>query len=549
MHWTEPVKVISANKPGGALDNHSIYLASLVKTNEGYRVYYGAMSNRKEWHIYLSQGKHRSTHRIRYHRSKGGRIMSLPDMDTLQTRLAQLQQALRARKIPVILLFEGFGAAGKGTLISHLMVNLDPRGFKVHSMQEPTQDQRYYPMMHRYWQRLPARGQLAIFDRSWYREVTLAPLEEKLKKRQLQQRYRIIQDFESMLAADGTVVLKFFLDITKKEQKARFKALEADKDTRWRVTKSDWSHYEHYEQLRGYFDEAIAQTDKPYAPWHRIDAHDKRRALQQVYAYVLDALESALEGRAPGAAPELAPLPTLPVLPLSQVDLSVSQEPNDYRGQLKAAQERLSQLHNRLYLTRTPLILAFEGWDAAGKGGAIKRIARALDPRGYEVVPIAAPTPLEKSHQHLWRFWTALPKDGHVTIFDRTWYGRVMVERIEGFCSEEEWRRAYEEINHFEQELTERGAILLKFWLHISPEEQLRRFHERQNTPEKQWKITDEDWRNREKWPAYEQAVDEMLLRTHRAQAPWIVVEAENKKFARLKVLHSVINAVEEALK
>ena len=192
---------------------------------------------------------------------------------------------------------------------------------------------------------------------------------------------------------------------------------------------------------------------------------------------------------------------------------------------------------------------AFEGWDAGGKGGAIKRLTQALDPRGYAVQPVSAPNDLEKSHHYLWRFWTNMPKAGHFTIFDRSWYGRVMVERIEGFCSEEEWRRAYEEINHFEQELTERGAILLKFWLHISPEEQLRRFHERQNTPEKQWKITDEDWRNREKWPAYEQAVDEMLLRTHRAQAPWIVVEAENKKFARLKVLHSVINAVEEALK
>ena len=474
--------------------------------------------------------------------------MSLPDMDTLQTRLAQLQQALRARRIPVILLFEGFGAAGKGTVISHLMVNLDPRGFKVHAIQPPTGDERHYPMMHRYWKRLPAQGQMAIFDRSWYREVTLAPLEEKIKKAELERRYRIMEDFEQMLAADGTVIIKFFLDISKKEQKARFKALEKSKDTRWRVTAADWAHHDAYERLRGYFDEAIARTDRPYAPWYRIDAQDKKRALQQVYARVLGTLEDALDKKEPGPVPGLAPLPTLPVCPLSQVDLSVSRAPGDYRKQLKAAQEQLSQLHNRLYLTRTPLILAFEGWDAAGKGGAIKRIARALDPRGYEVVPIAAPTPLEKSHQHLWRFWTALPKDGHVTIFDRTWYGRVMVERIEGFCSEEAWQRAYEEINHFEQELTERGAILLKFWLHISPEEQLRRFNERQNTPEKQWKITDEDWRNREKWPAYAEAVDEMLRRTHRARAPWIVVEAEDKKFARIKVLQSVIDAIEKAL-
>ncbi len=292
----------------------------------------------------------------------------------------------------------------------------------------------------------------------------------------------------------------------------------------------------------------MEQTGAPYAPWHRINAKDRKKALQQVYTVVLAAMEKALELGGPGPVPPLEAIDPLPTRPLAQIDLSVSQEPADYRKQLKAAQERLDQLHNRLYLTRTPLILAFEGWDAAGKGGAIKRIARALDPRGYEVVPIAAPTPLEKSHQHLWRFWTTLPKDGHITIFDRTWYGRVMVERIEGFCSEAQWRRAYAEINHFERELTERGAIVLKFWLHISPQEQLRRFQERQNTPEKQWKITDEDWRNREKWPAYEQAVDEMLRLTHCEGAPWIVVEAENKKFARLKVLHSVIDAIEQKL-
>ena len=212
-------------------------------------------------------------------------------------------------------------------------------------------------------------------------------------------------------------------------------------------------------------------------------------------------------------------------------------------------QKKLRILHNRIYRQKIPVIIAYEGWDAAGKGGNIKRIASALDPRGYEVIPIASPKPFELSRHYLWRFYNRLPKTGHITIFDRTWYGRVMVERLEGFCSEVDWKRAYNEINEFERELTDWGAVLLKFWIHIDKDTQLARFTERQNTPEKQWKITDEDWRNREKWDLYEEAINEMIQKTSTKTAPWHIIESNDKKYARIKTLKIVTEALEDALK
>ena len=240
------------------------------------------------------------------------------------------------------------------------------------------------------------------------------------------------------------------------------------------------------------------------------------------------------------------PLIAMPRLADVKLDKTVSEE--KYEEQLKKYRERLAALHNELYRKKVPVVIVYEGWDAAGKGGNIKRLASALDPRGYEVLPIASPTPDEKHRQYLWRFWTRLPKTGHIAIFDRSWYGRVMVERLEGFCTETDWKRAYDEINEFERELYDWGAVVVKFWLHIDQDEQLRRFNDRQNTPSKQWKITDEDWRNREKWDAYEEAVNEMLERTSTENAPWHILESVDKKYARLKAIRIVMDAIERAL-
>lgn len=472
----------------------------------------------------------------------------------LALRLGVLQQKLRTLKIPVVIVFEGWGASGKGSMISRLITNLDPRGFSVYSISAPTADEQRYPWMRRFWQKTPAYGDIAIFDRSWYREVSVALEEDDIPKHVMERRFEEIMDFEQQLVDDGYLLLKFFLHISKKEQKSRFKKLEAHKETRWRVTETDWKRHEHYDRCLKAFDRMICRTDHVGMQWIPVAATDKRYAAHQVFTSVISALERGIEDRQNSAVQSAGEIRTskeirtIPISKLKDVDLDVMLARDVYREELKACQMRLAELHNRLYLKKIPLILAYEGWDAAGKGGNIKRVARALDPRGYEVIPICAPSTLEKNHHHLWRFWNALPKDGHVAVFDRTWYGRVMVEHIEGFCTEAQWVRSYDEINRFERSLSEWGAVILKFWLHIDKDEQLRRFTERQSTLSKQYKITDEDWRNRERWDDYEKAADEMLLRTNTEYAPWIIIESNDKCYARIKTMNEIISAIEARL-
>ncbi len=475
--------------------------------------------------------------------------------ETLWRRLSVLQQRARELKIPTIILFEGWGASGKGLMISRLIQNLDPRGFSVHNIIEPTAEDLRYPWMHRFWKRLPLYGEIAIFDRSWYYGVTAERENGNLSGKEIERRFDEIVDFERQMVDDGAVLIKFFLHVSQKEQRKRLKGLESKKATRWRVTQDDWRRNRHYEKEAELFEEMLGRTSEFEQPWTLVEAEDKRYAVHKVLTTVIAALEGAIARRESDNMPEFAgvriskelvsrPLPPLSEISLARRTLSIE----EYKQELKRCQKQLFELQNRLYQKRIPLILAFEGWDAAGKGGTIKRVTQALDPRGYEVIPICAPTPVEKNHQHLWRFWNALPRDGHTAIFDRTWYGRVLVEHIEGFCTMEQWGRAYDEINRFERHLADWGAIVLKFWLQIDQEEQLRRFIERQRIPEKQYKITDEDWRNRDKWDQYEEAVNEMLARTNTSYAPWTVVESNDKRYGRIKTMETIIRAAEERL-
>ena len=290
----------------------------------------------------------------------------------------------------------------------------------------------------------------------------------------------------------------------------------------------------------------------PYAPWYVIDAKEKGGTALVVIKTVADVLEKALEKKRAGKEAEIFEKPVPPDRYekgiLAKADLTKRLEEAEYRKKLDKLQKRLEVLHGELYRLRIPVILGFEGWDAAGKGGAIKRLTSHLDPRGYKVCPTASPNDVEKSHHYLWRFWNHVPKAGHIAIFDRTWYGRVMVERLEGFCSENDWMRAYNEINEFEKELHDWGAVIIKFWVQIDKDTQLERFNERQNTPEKQWKITDEDWRNRDKWDAYETAVNEMIQKTSTSYAPWHILESVDKKYARIKALKIVVEELEKVL-
>ena len=478
-------------------------------------------------------------------------------MEHLERSLGKLQRRCQELDIPVIIAFEGFGAAGKGLQIGKLIQALDPRGFRVYAVKSETEEEKMHPFLWRFWTKLPEKGRIAIYDTSWYRRVLTDRFDKKVKKSELADAYESILSFEDQLADDGMVIIKIFLAIDKKEQKKRFEKLLSSKDTAWRVTRGDLKRNVKFEKYQEMNEEMLARTDTEKAPWHIVEAVDRRFATVKIYSIVeemltrqVDKAESApVEERTDIPGADAAETKELMESILGRVDLGLSCGREEYERELKMLQERIRELHGELYRRRIPVVLGFEGWDAGGKGGAIKRLTAKMDPRGYVVHPTASPNPVERQYHYLWRFWRDMPKAGHITIFDRTWYGRVMVERIEGFCTKSEWRRAYREINDMERTLTREGVLVLKFWMQIDKDEQERRFRERQENPEKQWKITEEDWRNREKWDQYETAVNEMLIRTSTANAPWIVVEGNDKYYARLKVLRTVVEAIEERVK
>jgi polyphosphate:AMP phosphotransferase len=466
-------------------------------------------------------------------------------------KLGDLQRTAKSLEIPTIILFEGWSASGKGTLINELILPLDPRGFTVFSARRPTEEEAFYPFLWRFWKRTPTRGRIAIFDRSWNRRVIADRIEESLKGQRLRQAFEDIRSFERQLTDEGIVIVKFFLHISKTEQERRFDNLRANSATAWRVTKDDIRQHERYAEYLAATEDMLTETDTDFAAWTIVEAHDRRFATLKIFATVIDALEkriAAADRKSEDRPPASQRGGHFKTIALDQVDLSLSLSPEEYDVRIKRAQNALRELEHEIYLRRVPVVIVYEGWDAAGKGGNIRRLTKNLDPRGYEVVPIAAPNDVEKAHHYLWRFWAQMPKAGHITIFDRSWYGRVLVERVEGFCTEAQWRRAYREINAMEQHLVHFGTIVLKFWLHIDPDEQLRRFKERQGFAHKQWKITDEDWRNREKMPQYTEAVEDMLHRTTTPYARWTIVESNCKRYARVKVLETVCEAIRTRL-
>lgn len=466
----------------------------------------------------------------------------------LGAALAALQQAARKKGLPAVILFEGWGASGKGRTISALIQNLDPRGCRVFAYEAAAESERRKPVLWRYWRDLPAKGQIAVLDRSWYRDVSTARVEEGIESGENVRRMNEINTLERQLTDAGYLIVKFFLQISKKEQKRRFEKLQKDPARAWRVTEQDLMRNRKYDRYFRAFDEMLGYTDTAYARWHAVDAEDRERAEAEVMRTVVRRLGEALaavpEPESPVGNPA-GPFHLLPAPVLAETELDRKIKDDAYRRELKREQDSLSELSETLYRRRIPAVVVFEGWDAAGKGGCIRRMTKALDPRGFHVAPVAAPDAEEISRHYLWRFWRELPEDGHITVYDRSWYGRVLVERVEGLCTEEERRRAYREINEFERALCSWGAVVIKYWMQIDREEQLRRFTERQDTPEKQWKLTDEDWRNRQKWDEYETAANDMLRYTSTDFAPWHVVASQDKKYARVQTL----KILEEALR
>lgn len=464
----------------------------------------------------------------------------------LRERLMAQQQLIREKKLPVIVLVEGWAGAGKGSLIGELISEIDPRFYNVTSPAVVPEAEERYPFLYPFAKAIPENGKIMFYNSGWMESAVRKLLRRDITKKEYRGRVRQVQEFERQLRDGGYLMLKLFLDIDEKEQRERLRAQKENYETEWRVTEDDlWQHRE-YDQFKETYKEFMAETGET-VPWHVLNGEKRKKAVRDALRLLVELIDRGLEeGRYVGKPfKEKFPLVAMPKL--AEVDLSPTISDEDYDEQLKKLQKRLGELHNLVYRRKIPVVLCYEGWDAAGKGGNIRRIAKPLDPRGFDVMPIASPEPHELNRQYLWRFWTRLPRSGHICIFDRTWYGRVMVERLEGFCSEDDWKRAYNEINEFERQLTDWGAVVLKFWIHIDQDTQLARFTDRQNTPEKQWKLTEEDWRNREKWPQYEAAIDEMLEKTSTENAPWYIIESNDKKYARIRTLRLLIDALEKA--
>ncbi len=472
------------------------------------------------------------------------------EIDTLKIDLTMLQQKIIGAKIPVIIILEGFGAAGKGAAIASLILNFDPRGFDVYTTVKPDKTEKRKPWITRFIKQMPKYGDMAIYDGSWY----LGMLEISKDKKDEENFIDDINTYEEQLTNDGYLILKYFLDIDKKTQKNRFKKLLSNKKTSWRVSKEDLEDNKNYDKIAKKYYRLMEKTDRDNAKWNVIPALDARYVRYTLFKSIKENLECALAKRQIGISRTHDSIYISPNFNLiekqdiNSYDLSQTISDEDYKTQLDELQTKLGKLHNVLYQKKIPMILAYEGHDAAGKGGNIKRVARALDPRGYAVAPFSAPTPYELAHHYLFRFVSKLPKDGHIEIFDRTWYGRVLVERVEQLTPQYRLQEAYNEINQFEYMLKKWGAIILKFFVTIDKDEQLRRFEARQNTPEKQWKITDEDWRNRDKWDAYTEAINDMFKYTNTDFAPWHIIESNNKHFARIKTLNIIIKAIEDRI-
>ena len=533
-----------------------------------------------------------------------------PLHDELIAKLVVLQQEARKKGVGVVALFEGWNGAGKGSRIGDLVYELDARATHMHVLSNFDEEGAarfrdmgsgvtgFEPLMQEFWQALGPRGDMTLYERGWYTAAARRLVytdSEANHAAHLQAYRRAVSEFERQLSADGYVVLKFFVHISKDVQKKRLKGLHDNPDTAWRVSDEELATVKDYDEIYARYDELLRNTDFDFARWTMVNGEDKRSANITIAKALVRALERALAS-GPDAAAEAAaakaaansagaleqvdprdrtPEETERVMAaaraqaaeqveeaplhsrftivknpprLADIDHTLALTREEYQEALKREQKRFAELELKMYLARVPLMILYEGDDAAGKGGNIKRVAQAIDPRAYTIFPSPAPTKVELAHPHLWRYWTRLPRAGHVGIYDRSWYGRVLVERVEGFASPAEWSRAYDEINEFEGELEAWGALLLKFWVAVSPEEQLNRFNDRQNNPDKQWKITPEDWRNRDKHPQYDAAVDDMFRLTSTPYAPWRILESTNKYYARVKALKIINDELEKRL-
>ncbi|GAB6052127.1 polyphosphate--AMP phosphotransferase [Magnetospira thiophila] len=499
-----------------------------------------------------------------------GRTVSKVDFEAiavdLRTEMLDLQQRLRATDVPVILVFAGVDGAGKAASMNLINEWMDPRWIVTRAYKKPSDEERERPEYWRFWRDLPPKGKIGLFLSSWYSDPILEHVHATVGDLAFDRRLERIAQFEQTLADDGALILKFWMHMSKDAQKARLKKLEKKQLMAPSVLKTQWNNLKHYDSFIAAAEKTIMRTSTGNAPWMIVEGTDSRYRSLTVLTRLRDALRERIDQYEAGQKAKAAKKSTAATAKkeaskdaaedaleqtTSVLDALVMGEPLDkkvYSDRLKKARARLAHLFVEARDRGITTALVFEGADAAGKGGSIRRMVSALDARDWQVIPIAAPTEEEFAQHYLWRFWRHLPRAGRLIVFDRSWYGRVLVERVEGFAREEEWRRAYAEINDFEAQLVEHGVVLVKYWIHITKDEQLRRFKLREETPFKSWKLTDEDWRNREKWDLYDEAVNDIVEQTSPHSAPWVLVEGNDKRFARIKVIETLCHHLEKAL-
>lgn len=500
--------------------------------------------------------------------AEAGSTVSKADYDALTPQLRvdliNAQYDLSGAGFPVVILLVGDDRIGCDEVINLLNAWLDARQIDTHVFERPTAEERERPRFWRYWRMLPPAGRIALFRGGWALSVISDFAEGRIDEAHFNARLDHIRQFEKALVDDGALILKFWLHLPRDERKKQLKKARKDPSRPRIPDEADWTILERFDQVEPIVQRFLRETSTAETAWEIVEGTDHRHRNLTVARRLLNALVERLNyprGATLGAT--LAPGHDGKPSPrigdglshpadadiLGTVDLSATMPYEAYRPTLEQQQGRLGRLSRKARLRGISSVIVFEGWDTAGKGGVIRRLTAAMDAADYRVVSVSAPTPEEKSHHYLWRFWRQLPRAGRMLIFDRSWYGRVLVERVEGFARDDEWRRAYAEINDFEEQFIEHGTPVFKFWLHIDPDEQARRLEARAQTPYKKYKLTEEDLRNREKWPAYTVAANEMIARTSTEIAPWHLVAANDKRHARVEVLRTLCDGLKQAIK
>lgn len=447
---------------------------------------------------------------------------------------ARLQRELKETDKSMLVIVDGWESSGKGTLLKDLTRELDPKYYEVSVFESPSETEENYPYLYRFFMKSPYKGRIAFFDRSFYYNLLD---DHELGQKELEHHIKDIHFIEKALADDDTLIVKFFLHQTREELMENILQLEKDPYRHVRLDEKDYRQYMHYNDYYDRFSEILEETNQPLTPWDVLYINDKEDTSRKALEICIERLDLFLQADTSREEPKLRKLPSKNKLPLAKMDLTKEIADDEYDARLKELQKRAGDLMYQVYLENKAVIVVYEGTDAAGKGGNIERLTRHMDPRGYDVATVSAPTKHEIAHHYLWRFYRDFPSLGRMTIFDRSWYGRVLVERIEELIPAYRWKEAYGEINQMEHNLVHEGYLILKYLIIIDEEEQLERFEARAEDPDKQHKLTDEDWRNHEQFGAYRQAMDEMVVYTSTKEAPWKIVSGTDKKHARIEVL------------